>query len=373
MPYGILAASHSRLSAASEHTHTIYSLRRGLGCLGMKNDSKKSARAEQVRRDDERFRSLADAAPVMLWVTEPDGAVSFLSRAWHEFTGQTEAAGLGDGWLDAVHPDDRAISDRRFSQANATQSPFEIEYRLRRQDGTYRWAIDTGRPRFAPGGEFLGYVGSVIDITERKLTELAARRGQEQLEILSNTVPALISYVGPDRCYITCNAEYSKWFGLSHEDIVGRPMRDVLGDDAWRVVGPHIEKAFTGEPSEYEAEVNYRHGGRRAIYARYTPHRDATGATVGVVCLVTDITSRTQASHARTRLAAVVDWSEDAIVTKSLDGIITTWNRGAAKLVRLQRRGSRRATRYDADSGRAASRGGENPRTHPKWRNRRAL
>ena len=178
----------------------------------------------------------------------------------------------------------------------------------------------------------MGYVGSVIDITERKLTELAARRGQEQLEILSNTVPALISYVGPDRCYVTCNAEYSKWFGLSHEEIVGRPMRDVLGDDAWRVVGPHIEKAFTGEPSEYEAEVNYRHGGRRAIYARYTPHRDATGATVGVVCLVTDITSRTQASHARTRLAAVVDWSEDAIVTKSLDGIITTWNRGAAKL-----------------------------------------
>ena len=74
--------------------------------------------------------------------------------------------------------------------------------------------IDSGRPRFGAGGEFLGYVGSVVDITERKQTEQEARRGREQLEILSDTVPALISYVGADRRYVTCNAEYSKWFWL---------------------------------------------------------------------------------------------------------------------------------------------------------------
>ena len=91
----------------------------------MKNDSKKQARAEQVRRDDERFRSLADTAPAMLWVTEPDGAVSFLSRAWYEFTGQTEAAALGDGWLDAVHPDDRAATDSAFCRRpTPTHLPF---------------------------------------------------------------------------------------------------------------------------------------------------------------------------------------------------------------------------------------------------------
>ena len=186
-------------------------------------------------------------------------------------------------------------------------------------------------------------------------------------------MPALISYVGPDRRYVTCNAEYSKWFGVSREEIVGRPMRDVLGDDAWRVVGPHIEKAFTGEPSEYEAEVNYRHGGRRAIYARYTPHRDAAGATVGVVCLVTDITSRTQASHARTRLAAVVDWSEDAIVTKNLDGIITTWNRGAAKLFgySAEEAVGQPVTMLIPEERRHEEE--TDPRTHPQWRNGRAL
>ena len=273
---------------------------------------------------------MADTAPAMLWVTQPDGACSFLSRAWYEFTGQTEGSALGAGWLDAVHPDDRAPRTRR-SPRPMPRAAFAIEYRLRRHDGAIVGSSIPVGP-VSSRRRFMGYVGSVIDITERKQTELEARRGQEQLEILSDTVPALISYVGADRCYVTCNAEYSKWFGLSREEIVGRPMHDVLGADAWRVVGPHIEKAFAGEPSEYEAEVDYRHGGKRSIHARYTPHRDATGAIVGVVCLVTDITSRTQASHARARLAAVVDWSEDAIVTKTLDGIITTWNRGAAKL-----------------------------------------
>ena len=220
----------------------------------------------------------------------------------------------------------------------------------------------------------MGYVGSVIDITERKQTELEARRGQEQLEILSDTVPALISYVGTDRCYVTCNAEYSKWFGLSREEIVGRPMRDVLGAEAWRVVGPHIEKAFAGEPSEYEAEVDYRHGGKRchpcdAIRRTATP----AAPSVGVVCLVTDITARTQASHARARLAAVVDWSEDAIVTKSLDGIITTWNRGAAKLFgySAEEAVGQPVTMLIPEG--AASRGGRNPRAHPQRRVGRAL
>jgi PAS domain S-box-containing protein len=87
------------------------------------------------------------------------------------FTGQTEAEALGFGWPDCVHPDDRAYAHDTFMAANAKTEPLRLEYRLRRHDGAYRWTIDAAAPRFGPAGEFLGYIGSVIDITERKEAE----------------------------------------------------------------------------------------------------------------------------------------------------------------------------------------------------------
>ena len=112
----------------------------------------------------------------MLWVTEPDGRCTFLSSGWYEFTGKLEAQALGYGWLDAVHPEDREEVGRVFRSSNARREPFRCEYRARRADGEYRWAIDIGRPRFQPSGEYLGYVGSVIDIHDRRRAEDETRR-----------------------------------------------------------------------------------------------------------------------------------------------------------------------------------------------------
>jgi PAS domain S-box-containing protein len=139
-----------------------------------------------LRESEDRFRNMADHAPVMMWVTNESGACTYLNRGWYEFTGQTEAEAEGFGWLEATHPDDKAEAERVFLEANAAQRPFRLEYRLRRADGVYRWAIDAASPRFGSGGEFLGYVGSVIDIDERRGSEVALAVNEERLRLATD-------------------------------------------------------------------------------------------------------------------------------------------------------------------------------------------
>ncbi|MEG4631930.1 PAS domain-containing protein [Microcoleus sp. AR_TQ3_B6] len=124
-----------------------------------------------LQESEERFRNMANNSPFMVWVTDSTGYCTFLSESWYEFTGQTEETGLGLGWVNALHPEDREQAKNAFLPANERQEPYRVEFRLRRSDGGYSWAIDAAAPRFSESGQFEGYIGSVIDITERKQVE----------------------------------------------------------------------------------------------------------------------------------------------------------------------------------------------------------
>ncbi len=124
-----------------------------------------------LRESEARFRNMADHVPVMVWVSDPTGACTYLSRSWYEFSGQTEQEALGFGWLDVIHPEDRERARAAFATANDRREAVRLEYRLRRANGEYGWAIDVGSPRLDEGGEFHGHIGSVLDITERKRIE----------------------------------------------------------------------------------------------------------------------------------------------------------------------------------------------------------
>ena len=145
----------------------------------------------ELRESEQRFRNLADNSPIMVWVTEPDGQCVYLSRSWYEFTGQSEEEALGLGWLDVVHADDQERSGKIFLDANAAKAAFRLEYRIRRADGQYRWAIDAAAPRFDGNGRYLGYVGSVVDIDDRIKAEEAQREQGRMLETLNRTGAAL--------------------------------------------------------------------------------------------------------------------------------------------------------------------------------------
>jgi PAS domain S-box-containing protein len=128
---------------------------------------------EALRESEERFRNMADKAPVMIWVSGMDKLCTYFNQQWLDFTGRTLEAELGNGWTDGLHRDDYHRCLETYTTAFDLRQPFTMEYRLRRADGQFRWILDSGTPRFSPGEKFLGYIGSCIDITERKAAEEA--------------------------------------------------------------------------------------------------------------------------------------------------------------------------------------------------------
>jgi two-component system cell cycle sensor histidine kinase/response regulator CckA len=143
-----------------------------------------------LHESEERFRNMADTAPVMIWVSDDNKQIIFFNKTWLTFTGRTLEQELGSGWAEGIHPDDLNGCYSSFCSAFDARRSFGIEYRLRRADGEYRWMLCSGVPRFAPGGVFAGYIGSDIDITDlrRAQEEVFARQKWESLGVLTGGI-----------------------------------------------------------------------------------------------------------------------------------------------------------------------------------------
>jgi PAS domain S-box-containing protein len=131
---------------------------------------------EALRESEERFRTMGDSAPVMVWQSGPDKLHTWFNRGWLEFTGRTMEQELGNGWEEGVHPEDFQRRLATYVAAFDRREPFEMEYRLRRAEGKYGWILDRGLPLHRPDGSFVGYIGAAIDITARKEAHEEAQR-----------------------------------------------------------------------------------------------------------------------------------------------------------------------------------------------------
>ncbi|MEH2071988.1 MAG: ATP-binding protein [Nostoc sp.] len=141
---------------------------------------------EALRESEERFRLMADSAPTLIWMSGIDKICNYFNNSWLNFTGRTIEQEMGNGWTQGVHPEDLQYCLDTYANAFDTHQRLEMEYRLRRFDGKYCWIFDVGVPRFTPEGDFLGYIGSCIDISERKAAE-AERDRLLQLEQAART------------------------------------------------------------------------------------------------------------------------------------------------------------------------------------------
>ena len=141
----------------------------------------RSLAEEALRESDQRFRVIANSAPVMIWMSDAEKQVTYLNQTWLDYTEWSVEAALGSRWVEILHPDDLERCRELYDKAFALREPYRVEYRLRRHDGEYRWVLTVGVPRYDADGSFAGYIGTAVDIAERKLAEEALSTVSQKL------------------------------------------------------------------------------------------------------------------------------------------------------------------------------------------------
>jgi PAS domain S-box-containing protein len=272
-------------------------------------DDERAAR-EAIAEAEGRFERLANVAPVLLWVSNTEGTCTFVNESLCAFTGRTFEEEIGDGWSDVVHPDDLEPCLALHRAALAERREFEMEYRMRRHDGQYRWVLDRCRPLVDETGAFRGFVGGCVDIHERREAEERTRRAAETralLDAIYRDAPVGLAFFDAELRYVRVNDALADINGLPAADHLGHRIADLLPD-----MDPQVERDIarvleTGEPivdAEVTAATPRRPDRPGHFLVSYYRVALEDGEPLGVALTVLEVTARREAEVERERLLA---------------------------------------------------------------------
>jgi len=284
---------------------------------------------DALRESEQRFRLMADTAPVFIWIADRDGRCTFVNKRWLEFTGRQLEQELGDGWLESVHPDDLDKCVQAHRKAFEVRAEFQIVCRLRRHDGQYRWVLNTGVPRSVDGQDFAGHIGSCIDITDRKLAEDELAEARNYARNLIDSSLDIIVAVDMNRQIVEFNRAAEVTFGYQADEVLGQHV-DVLYEDSSD--GVRIHQAVR-DGGTFAGEVTNRRkdGSTFPVLLSASVLPDAKGQPLGVMGVSRDITElRAARSELEATLALVNKSREDmlAILNQLRLGIVMTDDHG---------------------------------------------
>jgi PAS domain S-box-containing protein len=263
---------------------------------------------------EERLRLIIDTIPTIVWRKLPDGSVDFLNRSFREYTGLSLEDGLGWGWMNAFHPDDRLTEEWRA--ALAAEKPFEKEARLRRADGQYRWFLIRAVPLRDEQGNIANWYGTSSDIEHLK-------RAEDRVRLIINTIPMMAWSVRPDGAVDFVNQRWMDYTGVSLEEEIENPTCAVHPEDLPRVMEKWLVDMAAGEPSEDEMRLLRADGEYRWFLVRTAPLRDEQGSVVKWYGLAIDIEDRKQAES---QSATLLDAIPQQIWSGPLDGTLDYCN-----------------------------------------------
>ena len=273
----------------------------------------------------EAFRAVADAAPMLVWSTGPDDiGGSWFNRRWYEFTGRTPEQELAHGWRDGVHPDDRDRVGTYLDDAFDRRTAYELDYRLRRADGEYRWVVDTGVPRYETTGEFAGYVGSCVDVSDRIDAESLRRMGDDRFQALARHTFDLVSIYDAHGRFTYASPSHERVLGYHPDELLGgSPLEQLHPDDKESVAQAFAEQlANASAPRAVEHRLRHKNGSWRWVDSVAVDLRDDP-AVRGILVNARDVTDRRHAELLALDQAKVLELvARGAPLNEALDAVV---------------------------------------------------
>ena len=304
--------------------------------IGALLDITERKRAEvALRESEQRWRSLTEALPQMVWSATPDGACDYFSKQWTQHTGVPESDLLGWRWLQVLHPDDREPTRTFWTDSVAGRGPYDVEYRVRRSDGEYRWFKTRGVPIRDDAGNICKWFGTCTDITDLRQTEEALRESEERFRGTFENAAVGIAHRDATGRFLCVNEKFCAIVGYSREELLQKNIQDITHPNDLAVTIDAFTALWQGESPTLGLEKRYvrKDGSLVWIDLFASLQRDAAGKPAYDISIINDISEHKQleeqlrASEERQRL--ILDNAHDAFVAMSADGLIAEWNRQA--------------------------------------------
>lgn len=285
----------------------------------------------RVRESEERFRALLQNASDVITLLDGDGTVRYESPSIERILGYQPEELIGKNVFDYVHPEDLERVLNTFTEGLAdSELPRFVEYRFRCKDGSWRHLESVGNNLLDDPG-----VGQLVinsrDITERKQAEQRLEESEQRYKSLYEHNPDAVYSFDLEGNFLSANPACEEVSGYTTGELIGRSFAPLIVPEDLEKTLRHFEKAANGEPQNYEIAISHKLGHRVDVNVTNLPIVVAS-EIVGVYGIAKNITERKQEEQARARLAAIVESSDDAIISRTLDGVITSWNPGAERL-----------------------------------------